>query len=49
MHCLEENDVDRKIQLYNEIRRELGYPQTLKLPSLITDDYINYALQNKID
>ncbi len=44
MMCREERDVDRKIELYNEIRKKIQDPNILKLPSMITDDYIDSSL-----
>lgn len=49
MRCIDESDVDKKIKMYDEIRRALGYPKQLKIPSMITDDYINYVLQNSME
>jgi hypothetical protein len=40
--CRDERDVDKKIELYNRIRKLL--PQSPKLPSMVTDDYIDAAL-----
>jgi hypothetical protein len=40
--CRDERDVDKKIELYNRIRKVL--PHSRKLLSMVTDDYINSAL-----
>ena len=40
--CRDEPDMDKKIELYNRIRKML--PHSRKLPSMVTDDYINSAL-----
>lgn len=42
--CREESDMDRKIALYKLIRKLLPNPP--KMPSMVTDDYINSALDN---
>ncbi len=44
MICRGENDVDRKIEIYNRIRKILGYPHNLSLPSYVTDEYIDSVL-----
>lgn len=44
--CREESDMDKKVALYNQIRKALSYPPELAAPSMITDDYINSALDN---
>jgi hypothetical protein len=44
MICREEKDMGRKIELYNEIREKLPDPEVLKIPSMITDDYIDSSL-----
>lgn len=46
MLCRKENDVDRKIEIYNRIRKTLGYPHKLNLPSYVTDEYIDSTLDN---
>ena len=40
--CRDERDVDKKIELYNSIRKLL--PHSPKLPAMVTDDYIDAAL-----
>lgn len=40
--CRQESDMDRKIALYRLIRKLLPNPP--KMPSMVTDDYINSAL-----
>jgi hypothetical protein len=42
--CREESDMDRKVALYNLIRKFLPNPP--KMPSMVTDDYINSALDD---
>jgi hypothetical protein len=44
MLCRKENDVDKKIEIYNRIRKTLGYPHQLSLPSYVTDEYIDTVL-----
>jgi hypothetical protein len=42
--CREEKDMDKKTALYNKIRKKLSYPPELTMPSMITDDFIDAAL-----
>ncbi|HEX6067395.1 MAG TPA: hypothetical protein VFZ05_01225 [Nitrososphaera sp.] len=42
--CRDEGDMDKKTELYNKIRKKLSYPPELNMPSMITDDFINAAL-----
>lgn len=42
--CRDETDMDKKTELYNKIRKKLSYPPELKMPSMITDDFIDAAL-----
>ena len=42
--CRDERDMDKKTELYNKIRKKLSYPPELVMPSMITDDFINAAL-----
>ncbi len=46
MLCRKENDVDRKIEIYNRIMKTLGYPHEMRLPSYVTDEYIDSTLDN---
>jgi hypothetical protein len=40
----EEKDTDKKTKLYNKIRKKLSYRPELKMPSMITDDFVDSAL-----
>ncbi|HEX9677502.1 hypothetical protein [Nitrososphaera sp.] len=40
----EEKDTDKKTKLYNKIRKKLSYQPELKMPSMITDDFVDSAL-----
>ena len=40
--CREENDMDKKVKLFNRIRKLVPNPP--EMPSMLTDDYINSAL-----
>jgi hypothetical protein len=42
--CRDEKDMDKKTELYNKIRKKLSYPPELVMPSMITDDFIDAAL-----
>lgn len=42
--CRNEHDVDRQIQMLENINSRLPRSQKLKLPLLITNDYIHKAL-----
>jgi hypothetical protein len=42
--CNEELDLDKRIQILQQINSILPQTLQLKIPSLITDDYINTAL-----
>ena len=44
--CREEKDMDRKVELYHQIRRALSFPPKLAVPSMMTDDLIDSALDN---
>ena len=42
--CNNEQDIDKKIQLFYKINSLLPKPYQVSIPSLITDDYIDTAL-----
>ena len=42
--CRNEPDIDKRIEILYAINSMLPKPQQLKIPSLITNDYINVAL-----
>ena len=42
--CKNESDIDRKIEVLYSINSMLPKSQQLKIPSLITNDYVNLAL-----
>lgn len=42
--CRYENNVDRQINLLRQINSELSESIRIRLPSLITDDYVGRAL-----
>jgi hypothetical protein len=42
--CLEESDIDRKIQLFNDIIKVLPSSIRPNISSLMTDDYIDLIL-----
>ena len=42
--CYEEQDIDKKVQILYKINSLLPEIQRIKIPSLITDDYIDTAL-----
>jgi hypothetical protein len=42
--CRQEDDMDKKVALYNLIRKLIPNPP--KMPSMLTDDYINSALDD---
>ena len=44
--CRGEQDVDKKIQTLYHINSILPKSQKLKIPSLLTDDYVETALYN---
>jgi hypothetical protein len=44
--CREEKDMDRKVELYHQIREALSFPPELAAPSMMTDDFIDSALDN---
>ncbi|MEW5839397.1 hypothetical protein [Nitrososphaera sp.] len=44
--CREETDMDRKVALYQQIRKALSYPPELAAPAMMTDDFIDSALDN---
>lgn len=44
--CREEKDMDRKVALYHQIREALSFPPELAAPSMMTDDFIDSALDN---
>lgn len=44
--CREEKDMDRKVELYHMIREALSYPPELPAPAMITDDFIDSALDS---
>lgn len=46
LDCRDERDMNRKVELYNQIRKKLSYPSTLPVQSMMTDDYIDSALDN---
>ena len=43
-HCYEEQDMDKKVQILYKINSLLPEPYRIKIPSLITNDYIDIAL-----
>ena len=42
--CKSESEIDRKIEILYSINSMLPKSQQLKIPSLITNDYVNLAL-----
>jgi hypothetical protein len=42
--CRQERDMDKKLELFNKIRKRLSYPRKLAVPSMVTDDLINSTL-----
>jgi hypothetical protein len=44
-HCREEKNIDRKIELLLQLNEILPYSSRLKLPSLVTNDYVQRALE----
>ena len=42
--CKNESDIDRKTEILYSINSMLPKSQQLKIPSLITNDYVNLAL-----
>lgn len=42
--CSDESDIDRKIQLFYKLNSMLPISYQVKIPSLLTDDYINAVL-----
>ena len=42
--CNDEPDINKKIELLYRINSILPKPYQLKIPSLLTDDYINTAM-----
>jgi hypothetical protein len=42
--CYEEEDMDKKVQILYKINSLLSEIQRIKIPSLITNDYIDTAL-----
>jgi hypothetical protein len=44
--CSQEQNIDRKIQILKFINSLLPNEIQLRIPSLITDDYVEYALYN---
>ena len=42
--CYEEQDMDKKVQILYKINSLLPEPYRIKIPSLITNDYIDLAL-----
>jgi hypothetical protein len=44
--CSQEQNIDRKIQILKFINSLLPDEIQLRIPSLITDDYVEYALYN---
>lgn len=38
--------MDRKVALYQQIRKALSYPPELAAPAMMTDDFIDSALDN---
>jgi hypothetical protein len=42
--CNEELDLDKRIQILQQINSTLPQTLQLKIPSLITDDYVDIAL-----
>ena len=44
--CSQEQNIDRKIQILKFVNSLLPNEIQLKIPSLITDDYVEFALYN---
>jgi hypothetical protein len=44
--CRDEQDIDKKIETLYHINSILPKSQKLKIPSLLTDDYVETALYN---
>ena len=44
--CRDEQDIDKKIETLYRINSILPKSQKLKIPSLLTDDYVETALYN---
>jgi hypothetical protein len=44
VRCRYERDIDKQIILLREINEKLPKPERLRLPSLMTDDYVSRAL-----
>jgi len=44
--CRDEQDIDKKIETLYRINSMLPKSQKLKIPSLLTDDYVETALYN---
>ncbi|HEV8387269.1 MAG TPA: hypothetical protein VGQ03_06565 [Nitrososphaera sp.] len=44
IECKDEHDVDSRAQILNRINTMLPRSQKIKIPSLITNDYISMAL-----
>jgi hypothetical protein len=42
--CSNESDIDKKIQLFYNLNSMLPISYQVKIPSLLTDDYINIVL-----
>jgi predicted DNA-binding protein (UPF0278 family) len=42
--CNNEQDIDKKIQLFYKINSMLPIPYQVDIPSLLTDDYIHIVL-----
>jgi hypothetical protein len=42
--CRDEDDIDKRIEMLNQINSILPQPKRIKLPSLLTHDYIGTAL-----
>jgi hypothetical protein len=44
--CRDESSLDKQIELLHQINQSLPDPLQIKIPSLLTNDYVNRALDN---
>jgi hypothetical protein len=42
--CRDESEIDRRVEILHEINSELPQSKQVRIPSLITNDYVNRAL-----
>ncbi len=42
--CRDESEVDRRVEILHEINLELPQSKQIRIPSLVTNDYISRAL-----